>query len=229
MLGTNIAYYRKEKGMTQEALAQKLDVTNQAVSKWETEQCCPDPQLLPKLADIFGVTMDALFGREAPAAAPELPWEDDDAFHVVVYCGRKLLGSAPGSMKEHTFIYEGAVRDIHCQLNLECGDVAGNVEAGSYVESGDVTGSVTAGGYVECGDVGGDLKAGSYVECGDVGGSLNAASYVECGDVGGGLNAQSYVECGDVEGNVTAGGYVECGDIGGNVTRNDGGGFHFRF
>lgn len=68
-LGNKIAYLRKQQGLTQEALAQKLEVTNQAVSKWESDTCCPDIALLPKLADVFGVTIDALFGRE-PQAEP---------------------------------------------------------------------------------------------------------------------------------------------------------------
>ena len=58
-----IVRYRKELGLTQEALAQKLGVTNQAVSKWESGQSCPDIALLPALADLFGITIDALFGR----------------------------------------------------------------------------------------------------------------------------------------------------------------------
>ena len=62
-LGKQIAYYRKEWGLTQEVLANRLGVTNQAVSKWESGQSCPDVQLLPLLADVFRVSMDALFGR----------------------------------------------------------------------------------------------------------------------------------------------------------------------
>ena len=46
--GARIASYRKEKELTQEALAQRLGVTNQAVSKWESDQCCPDIMLLPE-------------------------------------------------------------------------------------------------------------------------------------------------------------------------------------
>lgn len=206
MLGNTIMKYRKKLGLTQEQLAQRLEVTNQAVSKWETDQCCPDVQLLPKLADVLGISLDTLFGREA--AAPQqtkLNWEDDGAFHIVLYCGHTLLDHHPAA-GEHTFTYEGPTRDVHCAVNLECGDVEGNVEAG---------------GYVECGDVGGALNAMSYVECGDVGGNLNAASYVECGDVGGNVNAMSYVECSDVEGNVVATSYVECGDVGGNVSSGD--------
>ena len=56
-----ITKYRKELGLTQEGLALKLGVTNQAVSKWESGQSCPDISLLPKIADLFGITIDELF------------------------------------------------------------------------------------------------------------------------------------------------------------------------
>lgn len=63
-LNEQIAYLRKRKGMTQEELAGRLGVTNQSVSKWENTQCCPDIGLLPEIADIFGVSIDTLLGRE---------------------------------------------------------------------------------------------------------------------------------------------------------------------
>lgn len=61
-LGKRIAMLRKEKGLTQEQLAEKVGVSAQAVSKWENDQSCPDITLLPLLADILGVTVDELLG-----------------------------------------------------------------------------------------------------------------------------------------------------------------------
>lgn len=67
-IGEQIAFLRKQKGMTQESLAGALHVTNQAVSKWEAAQCCPDIQLLPEIAKLFDVSVDELLGY-APASA----------------------------------------------------------------------------------------------------------------------------------------------------------------
>ena len=94
MLGKEITKCRKKLGMTQETLAQTLGVTNQAVSKWELDQSCPDIQLLPQLADIFGITVDELFGREVKKQEPvcaDVDWPEDGVLRVVVYEGRKLI------------------------------------------------------------------------------------------------------------------------------------------
>ncbi len=64
-LGKRISALRKEKGLTQDALAQLLEVSPQAVSKWENDQACPDISLLPQLAKILGTTVDVLLSGEA--------------------------------------------------------------------------------------------------------------------------------------------------------------------
>lgn len=63
--GDRLAVFRRRTGMTQDALATRLGVSAQAVSKWERAVCCPDISLLPALADIFGISIDLLFGRSA--------------------------------------------------------------------------------------------------------------------------------------------------------------------
>ena len=61
-LGKRIADMRNAKNMTQAELAEKLNVTTQAISKWETGAGFPDIQIIPQLADIFDTTTDILFG-----------------------------------------------------------------------------------------------------------------------------------------------------------------------
>ena len=55
-IGKKISALRKEKGLTQEELAEKLGVSSQAVSKWENDISCPDIMLLPRISELFGVT-----------------------------------------------------------------------------------------------------------------------------------------------------------------------------
>ncbi|MBR5446011.1 MAG: helix-turn-helix transcriptional regulator, partial [Clostridia bacterium] len=63
-IGENIRSLRKEKGITQERLAELLGVTPQAVSRWESGAGYPDMEQLPGLASLFGVSMDTLLGYD---------------------------------------------------------------------------------------------------------------------------------------------------------------------
>lgn len=60
--GEQLRTLRHRKGSTQEEVAAALDVTPQAVSRWENSSCYPDIELLPAIANYFGVTLDHLFG-----------------------------------------------------------------------------------------------------------------------------------------------------------------------
>jgi len=59
-IGNRIYKYRREKGLTQEELAEKVGVSSQAVSKWENDASCPDISLLPQLCGILEITIDKL-------------------------------------------------------------------------------------------------------------------------------------------------------------------------
>lgn len=65
ILATRIYESRKNLGITQEILADKLGITPQSISRWENGQSRPDVDMLPKLAAIFGITIDGLFGYHA--------------------------------------------------------------------------------------------------------------------------------------------------------------------
>ncbi len=63
-IGKFIAACRKEKNLTQMQLAEKLNITNRAVSKWETGKSCPDVSIMMKLCDILGITVNELLSAE---------------------------------------------------------------------------------------------------------------------------------------------------------------------
>ena len=215
-MGARILRRRKEKGLTQEALANKLGVSNQAVSKWEGDVCCPDLQLLPLLADTLELSLDELFGRESMAKtaqkaeadsqilpiAAELPWEDDDAIHAVLFQGHRLLQPKQGSLFRHDkydeirktveLHFSGTAQDIYSDFSVVCTDstISGSVRAGDSVTCTDVGGDVTAGDDVTCGNVGGDVSANDSVRCGEVKGNIRASDSVTCGNISGSVSAE---------------------------------------
>lgn len=63
-LGERIKEFRLRDGRTQDALASELGVTAQAVSRWEKEICYPDMEMIPSIANYFGVSIDELFGYD---------------------------------------------------------------------------------------------------------------------------------------------------------------------
>ncbi len=69
-LGARIAAYRKEKGMTQDELAERVGVSPQAVSKWENDLTCPDIMMIPKLAKLFDISSDTLLTGEGADEQP---------------------------------------------------------------------------------------------------------------------------------------------------------------
>ena len=63
-IGNRISEYRRRRNITQEQLAEAMNVTSQAVSKWENDISCPDISVLPRLADYFNISLDLLIRGE---------------------------------------------------------------------------------------------------------------------------------------------------------------------
>ena len=61
-----IREYREKRGMTKSELAQTMGVDLAAVSRWDSGEAMPRASKLPKLADLFGCTIDELYGRTGP-------------------------------------------------------------------------------------------------------------------------------------------------------------------
>lgn len=73
-LGQRIREHRRRAGLSQEALARRMDVSRQAVTKWESGQSAPSTENLFRLAELFGTTVDLLLpSEEADAPAAEAP------------------------------------------------------------------------------------------------------------------------------------------------------------
>ena len=64
--GLLIYELRSRKGLTQKELAEKCNVSDKAVSKWERGDGCPDVSVLPKLAEVFGVEVESIMNGEIP-------------------------------------------------------------------------------------------------------------------------------------------------------------------
>ena len=88
-LGRKIAELRRGKNITQDEMAEKLNVTPQAVSKWENDISCPDIMLLPKIAQMLSVSVDELLSDEPKKNIEFVPEDkrkniDDLMFRIYV-------------------------------------------------------------------------------------------------------------------------------------------------
>ena len=85
--GQRLQRLRKNASLTQEDVATKLNITGQAVSKWENDVSAPDISVLVELSDILGVTLDELLGKERETSLiPQEQRKDIDKmfFHIKV-------------------------------------------------------------------------------------------------------------------------------------------------
>lgn len=76
-LSKNLNAYRRRAGFTQETLAERLGVTRQAVSKWESDRSRPELELLITMAELYGCTVDNLLQGPPPEDAPPEEAEED--------------------------------------------------------------------------------------------------------------------------------------------------------
>lgn len=197
-----ISFYRKQMNLTQEALAQKLSVTNQSVSKWESAQCYPDISLLPQLAEIFEISIDELFGKE-----PRISGLDgifslrEDIFRVVVARGQQIV-----DVKELTepIRIEFPQRGDRLRFRVE---VFGNITC-----KDSIFGDVECQGSIQCNkDIFGDVSSFGNIECRQIyGNATNFYGTLSCnGNIQGNAQCDGNISCsGSIEGNVECHGNI---------------------
>ncbi len=167
-MGEVIRMLRKAAGETQDALAQAVGVSVQAVSKWETGQSLPDVMLLPGLADYFQTTVDALFGRQSETSQATDVFPDDGKYRVVQYFGKRIMSAEECCEGRRIRLALDSLDSFDGQLQIEVkgslavdGDLCGGVTAGQDVNvSRSIMGGVTAGRDVNCeGGIQGNVTA----------------------------------------------------------------------
>ena len=89
-LGQTIATLRKEKNLTQAQLAEKMGVTDKAVSKWERDLSSPDISSIPKLSEILGISVEELL--QSKASKEEKPGKSKAAAFITVALKALALG-----------------------------------------------------------------------------------------------------------------------------------------
>ena len=244
ILGENIARLRKERGMTQEDLARELNVSYQAVSKWENSVSAPDISNIKQLAQFFGVSIDMLFGLELMPEKKDEPVTDEalDALDRELDALEQEIGGAEAAHQgpgEEEKAVEEPEPGFGGEMPTLPWDDDGTLRAvlfrgRSLVSAKELERRLFSKGVtleyrgdalnvfsyfdVSCGNVTGNVEACGDVKCGSVGGNVSAGDDVDCGAVGAAVSCGGDVNCDDVGGDVRAGGDVDCGVVIGSVS-----------
>lgn len=147
-IAEQIAYLRKQKGLTQAQLAERLGVTFQAVSKWERAECLPDSMLLVGLANILETSVDNILtaGEKAVNYSGKITVEDMRNGLLSLKRFGELIG-------KDNILYRCAVDGINNSMNTDIEDcftdeyvfeaflaeaIIQNLKAGKYIDLTDV-------------------------------------------------------------------------------------------
>ena len=185
-IGKNIACFRKARGWTQAELGEKIGVSNQAVSKWESETSMPDVMLLPVLADAFGCYIDELFSREVKTEihydhCAEFPWADDNTIRIFQTVGKKIIKSQEVNTCMEVTFPRNCNETTRQYFKVE---VLGNLMSDSSIN-----GDVVCHGYIDCHEINGDVSAQGSITAYEI----NSHGKVVCNSL----------KCDKIEGNVT--------------------------
>ena len=92
MFGENLTYLRKMNKLSQEELAEKLDVSRQTLSKWETGESLPDIEKCQLLAAIFDVSLDELVSYDSDSSGSPIPPKGKHVFGIVTVGDKGQIG-----------------------------------------------------------------------------------------------------------------------------------------
>ena len=165
MFNENLSSLRRKSGLTQEALAERLGVSRQAVARWEAGETSPDVNVLQKLCELFGVSADGILSGDSEAAAFEpsvfkLPAEAEEAFAAVpeepdqkAKRRGRALAVAAAALALLTVASNGAMICLTLSQNRNAGGVSPASESGGENPLRSL--SFTQNGTTHTSDVGG--------------------------------------------------------------------------
>ena len=159
-IGSSIKRLRQQKNLTQDQVAVKLGVSYQAISKWENNVNAPNIELLPAIAELFGVSIDALFSDSIMDYSDIHSFmKDDDVIRIVQMRGTKVLKVSsvfspdeppieivfPHDCNERTQYFKVEVYghiisdssingDVVCHQNIQSSTINGDVQSDGNIE-----------------------------------------------------------------------------------------------
>ena len=156
-LGATIRFLRLQNGMTQSELAERLHVTDKAVSKWERDLSYPDVKLFPAIADIFGVTLDDLMGswvdEENPSRLLQIFRMSPDIrtpLHIILGCAAmaQLNREDPERVNHYLenirvsgeFLIQNIERLMELTQTADAGAAGAGAEDGAGADAGEAAG-----------------------------------------------------------------------------------------
>lgn len=107
IIAKNLAYFRKQSGLTQAELAEKLNYSDKAVSRWEHGDTLPDINVLYQLCDFYGIDMNTLIRDDADTLIA--PTENKKKSLVYRICIHGFVLSAVWIMATIIFLYSGLI------------------------------------------------------------------------------------------------------------------------
>ena len=154
-IGDNIKRLRQRHNLTQDQVAEKLCVSYQAVSKWENNINAPDISLLPEIAKLFGVSIDALFS-DYPEEDSDLRsvMKDDGVIRVVQIRNKKILKVSPVVSQNMPPIEIAFPHDCNNSTQYFKVEVYGHV-----IADGSINGDVVCHQTIKSGEINGDVKS----------------------------------------------------------------------
>ncbi|MCL2546534.1 MAG: helix-turn-helix domain-containing protein [Oscillospiraceae bacterium] len=135
-IGAKIKALRKKADVTQDRLAEHLGVTAQAISRWESEICYPDIEILPAIADFFNVSLDELVGMNQKQKENKINEYIEKAnkeqcagnFAEAVSVYREAVSQYPSSYKLQAFLASAiGCMDNGVKISLEAANEAINI------------------------------------------------------------------------------------------------------